>query len=130
MSNLDLGKTYDVVSSKRRRILIRTINEEGRAKIGELAEQVAAEENDKKVEQVSSDERKRVYISIYQIHTEPLEEVCDVVDERARVFEATEETEKVVSAMEDFEAYFEDEGGVQGFLGRVVQSFWSVMGWP
>ena len=42
--------------------------------VGELAEGVAAIELDKEIPELTTDERKRVYISMYQLHLQTLDE--------------------------------------------------------
>ncbi len=66
---------YDILSDKRRRYTIHYLKQVGRpVEIRELAEQVAAWENDKPIEELDSQERKRVYISLYQGHLSTLDE--------------------------------------------------------
>lgn len=45
----------------------------GSASVQELAEQIAALENDVEVEELQSQQRKRVYVSLYQTHIPKLE---------------------------------------------------------
>lgn len=60
---------YGLLADKRRRYLIHHLKQEdGPVSVGDLAEQVAAWENGKSVEEITSKERKRVYISLYQSH--------------------------------------------------------------
>ena len=60
---------YGLLADKRRRYLIHHLKQvDGPVSVGDLAEQVAAWENDKAVDEITSKERKRVYISIYQSH--------------------------------------------------------------
>ncbi len=60
---------FDLLSSPRRRFTLYYLHEEARTiELGELTEQVAAWEYDKPVEELTSQERKRVYVSLYQTH--------------------------------------------------------------
>lgn len=70
----------EVLSNRRRRQVITYLQEgNGTATAGELAEHIAAAENDTSVAQVSSDQRKRVYVSLYQHHL-PMLDDANVVD--------------------------------------------------
>lgn len=67
---------FDMLSSPRRRYVLHYLHQAGgRAELGELADHVAAWENDTTIEQLGSQERKRVYISLYQTHVPKLDEV-------------------------------------------------------
>jgi hypothetical protein len=60
---------YDALSQKRRRYALHYLKQRDDAvSVQELAEQVAAWENNKTVEEITSQERKRVYIALYQSH--------------------------------------------------------------
>jgi DNA-binding transcriptional ArsR family regulator len=70
---------FDLLRNRRRRLVMRYLGEHDRAEIGELAEHVAAVENGTDPETLSSSERKRVYVSLYQSHLPKLAE-AEVVD--------------------------------------------------
>lgn len=60
---------FEVLSNHRRRMVLYHLQEAGgRIAVNELAEHVAAMENDLPVEELSSQQRKRVYVSLYQTH--------------------------------------------------------------
>ncbi|SEH39643.1 hypothetical protein SAMN05192561_101529 [Halopenitus malekzadehii] len=66
---------YDVLSNKRRRYAIHYLKQvDERVDVRDLAEQVAAWENDKPVEALTAQERKRVYISLYQGHLSSMDD--------------------------------------------------------
>ncbi|WP_276261521.1 DUF7344 domain-containing protein [Haloglomus litoreum] len=68
-ADLPLDQVFDVLRNERRRLVLRYLEEsEGPHTIGELAEHIAAHENDKPIAQLSSDERKRAYVGLYQCH--------------------------------------------------------------
>lgn len=68
-SDLPLDVVYRILSNERRRTVIAKLHRgEGQLSIGELAEHVAAVENDKPLSSVGTDERKRAYVSLYQSH--------------------------------------------------------------
>lgn len=72
-SNMAISTTDDILyilQNKRRRAVIRYLKRRGEksATLGELATHIAAKENDVVASQVSSCQRKRVYVSLYQSH--------------------------------------------------------------
>ena len=83
---------FDMLSSPRRRYVLHYLHRAGgRAELGELADHVAAWENDTTIEGLGSQERKRVYISLYQTHVPKLDEVGIVeYDQSSGVVELTD----------------------------------------
>lgn len=73
-STLDLDTYHEILSNPRRRALIKLLNEHELLDKGELATMIAAEEVGKDPDDVTSDERKRVVISLGQQHLEKLED--------------------------------------------------------
>jgi len=68
-SSLPKGEIFDLLKNSRRRQIIQYLREhDGYAELNDVAEHIAAEENDTTVRQLSSDQRKRVYIGLYQCH--------------------------------------------------------------
>lgn len=65
---------FDVLSSARRRYVLHLLKTEGEMELTELAEHVAAQENDTTVEELTKQQRKRVYVSLYQTHVPKLED--------------------------------------------------------
>jgi hypothetical protein len=60
---------FELLKNQRRRDAIRYLKEnDGEAKLGDMAEYIAAKENDIEIAQLSSSQRKRVYIGLYQCH--------------------------------------------------------------
>lgn len=60
---------YSLLADRRRRYAIHYLKQRNEAvSLGQLAEQVAAWENEKPVDDLRSQERKRVYIALYQSH--------------------------------------------------------------
>jgi hypothetical protein len=67
--SLSQENVFDILSSGRRRYVIYVLRREQRPmKVTELAEEVAAWENETTVDELSTQERKRVYVSLYQTH--------------------------------------------------------------
>lgn len=71
------GELFEALSNDRRRETLRYLlrQDDGRSTKGEVARHIAAQETDKSVEQVSSDERKRVYIALHQTHLPKLNDL-------------------------------------------------------
>lgn len=69
---------YQALSNSRRRHVIRAVRD-GETDIGTLAREIAAVENDVALDRVESQQRKRVYIALYQNHLDKLD-AWDIVD--------------------------------------------------
>lgn len=60
---------FELLKNRRRReVLSYLLEADETVTLGELAEQIAAWENDTEVTALSSDQRKRVYVALYQTH--------------------------------------------------------------
>ncbi|WP_192918569.1 DUF7344 domain-containing protein [Salinigranum salinum] len=71
---------FHLLQNQRRRQVLRRLRDvEDRVAMGDLAEQVAAWEHDTTVEALTSSERQRVYIALYQRHLPKLDDM-DVID--------------------------------------------------
>lgn len=83
MSEASLGRAlgtdeppdvFELLSNQRRRYTVRALQDlEPPIEVGDLAEYIAAEENDTTVQALSSEERRRVYTSLQQTHLDRLE---------------------------------------------------------
>ena len=94
MTDLSKDELFRILSSSRRRYIIYFLHEEGESvSLNDLATRIAAEENDRPVDEVTDSERQRVYISLYQTHLPKLEE-ADIIryDEDERMVTLSEET--------------------------------------
>jgi len=68
-SKLSLDKMYELLKNRRRRdVLAYLRTHDGEGTLSDIAEQIAAWENSIEVSQLSSTQRKRVYIGLYQAH--------------------------------------------------------------
>ncbi|TQQ79328.1 hypothetical protein EGH24_11905 [Halonotius terrestris] len=66
---LPLDQVFGVLKNQRRRRVLRMLQDaDGQLSLSDLAEQIAAWENDKPIKQITSGERKRVYVGLYQCH--------------------------------------------------------------
>lgn len=80
VGGLPLVVVYDILKNKRRRfVLLYLQSHEETVSIGELAEQIASYENDVPVKQLNAQQRKRVYIGLYQCHLPKMAD-ADVID--------------------------------------------------
>ena len=84
---------YDLLSNHRRRYVLHFCKRvDGPVTLSELAEQVAAWEQDKDVSEITSAERKRVYTSLQQTHLDRLDDAGIVAFEGDEV-ELTDQAE-------------------------------------
>jgi hypothetical protein len=93
-------EVYDAVKNLRRRYVLYHVNRERQpVELGELAEQIAAWENNTVVEDVTPEQRKSVYSALYQTHLPKLENIGIVSYDR--------ESKEVsfTDSAEDFELY-------------------------
>ncbi|EFW91186.1 hypothetical protein ZOD2009_15201 [Haladaptatus paucihalophilus DX253] len=72
---LSEDQIYHLLQNERRRNVLRYLHDtEGQVSMRDIAEQVAAWENDSTVQSITSSERQRVYIPLYQSHLPKLDE--------------------------------------------------------
>ncbi|GAB3679346.1 hypothetical protein GCM10028857_00560 [Salinarchaeum chitinilyticum] len=80
-ADLSLDVVYDILKNTRRRRVLHLLHEEDvdGTTLGDLAERIAAIENDKPRSQLDAQERKRVYVGLYQCHLPRMDD-AGVVD--------------------------------------------------
>ncbi|QLG27830.1 hypothetical protein HUG10_09815 [Halorarum halophilum] len=84
-SDLPSDVVFGLLSAERRRNVLRYLHEtDGEATIGEVAEYVGAEENGIEERRLSSTQRKRAYVGLYQNHLPKLDDANVIDYERAR----------------------------------------------
>jgi len=88
------GEIFELLSNHRRRYTIQFCKENGSATLSELAEHIAAIEQDKSPAEISSSERKRVYTSLQQTHLNRLEDAGMIRYDGDNI-ELTEQAEKL-----------------------------------
>lgn len=72
---LSRDEVYDILSNGRRRFVIYLLRDEGEpVPLSELSDRVAAWENDLPVDELTDQQIKRVYVSLYQTHIPKLED--------------------------------------------------------
>lgn len=68
-SSEELDQVFHILRNRRRRDVLRYLSDAPKqVTLGELAEHIAARECEKPVGQLRSQERKRVYVALYQCH--------------------------------------------------------------
>lgn len=75
----DSGDAFDVLANARRRCVLRCLDTDGPTPLGELAEQIAAVEQDTRPDAVRGADRQRVYIALKQSHIDMMVG-CGVVE--------------------------------------------------
>jgi len=79
-TELTQDDVFEILSSPRRRYLLYHLRQRGEpVELTELAEHVAAWENDVEPSELTTQERKRVYVSLYQTHVPKLDD-AGIVD--------------------------------------------------
>ncbi|MFW6384734.1 MAG: DUF7344 domain-containing protein [Halodesulfurarchaeum sp.] len=73
---LSPDEIFEILSNHRRRMVLYYLRQQGDViDVRELAEEVAAMENDVAVSELTSQQRKRVYVSLYQTHLPKMDEM-------------------------------------------------------
>ena len=76
VGELSLDVIFEVLKNQRRRYVLRHLKAaEETVSLGDLAEHVAAKENGKTIDAITSDERKRVYVGLYQCHLPKMDDM-------------------------------------------------------
>jgi hypothetical protein len=106
--DLSLDTIFEILKNQRRRYVLRYLRESaGTVQLNELADQVAAWENDKDIGLVTSNERKRVYVGLYQCHLTKMDDAGVVAFDQYR---GTIEVRPAVHQLYDYIDYgAEDE---------------------
>lgn len=74
-NSLSKDTIFELLKNQRRRYVLHYLSiEPGPVRLRDLAERIAAWENDKSVSTITSDERKRVYVGLYQCHLTKMDE--------------------------------------------------------
>lgn len=121
-AELTKGEIFDLLKNSRRRMVIQFLRRnEGNAELNTLAEHIAAEENDISVRQLSSDQRKRVYIGLYQCHLPKMDSLGVVSYDKNR---GTIELQKSVSQLLPYMEPLDEEDG-QEESGEAIRT-WTV----
>jgi hypothetical protein len=101
---LSQDTAFDLLSNARRRFVLRRLQSDREGiELSDLAEELAAEENEVRPDELSAQQRKRTYVSLYQTHIPKLSE--------AGVVEYDSETGIVSPTrhVDELAQYFEEE---------------------
>ena len=105
-TDLSFETVIEVARNERRRLTLAAIvDADGRLSYGDIAERVAAAEYDTTVENLTSQQRKRVYVSLYQTHLPELE-AADVIrlgEQNGRI-EPTRHASNVLDVLDELAA--------------------------
>jgi hypothetical protein len=102
-TTLPQDTAFDLLSNGRRRLLLRRLQGTDGIELGELATELAAIENDRAPEELSAQQRKRTYVSLYQTHVPKLEDSGVVTfDPESGLVSPTDRVDELV-------AYFDTE---------------------
>lgn len=95
-------EAFDILSNDRRRHALHyLLSREDGTQIGELSRQIAAWENSESLDEVTADERRRVYVSLHQTHLPRMDEAGILHYENSRdTIELTERGESLQVYME------------------------------
>ena len=103
-SLLPLDQVFEILKNKRRRETLHYLQDnDGQATLSDLAEHIAAIENDTTVKMITSSQRKRVYVGLYQCHLPKMDDM-DVID-----FDQNRGTIAPGENMHQLEDYLHDE---------------------
>jgi hypothetical protein len=103
-TSISKDDAFHLLQNARRRAVLRYLadHDDERFRMRDLAEEVAAWEHDTTVRQLTSDERQRVYIALYQSHLPKLDEHGIIAYNQSRgVVERTELTRVLEPYLED-----------------------------
>jgi len=100
---LSQDEVFDILSNSRRRFLLSRLQQADEPKrLMELADEIAAWENDTTVEELTDKESKRVYVSVYQTHVPKLEDAGLITyDSETGLIELSESAREVERYMPD-----------------------------
>lgn len=92
---------FEILTNSRRRAVLQYLDERsGGATKGELADYVAAMENDKSIPELRSQERKRVYVSLYQFHLPKMTEAGVIRIENDRTIRLADGADRCMAHLE------------------------------
>ncbi|WP_324760569.1 DUF7344 domain-containing protein [Haloarcula sp. GH36] len=88
---------FEILSNHRRRMVLYYLRKDGGSvEVRELAEEIAAMENDTSVTELTSQQRKRVYVSLYQTHLPKMDQMNAIeYDKDAGTVQLTDQTTNI-----------------------------------
>ena len=102
MAALPKDEIFHLLQNQRRRYVLQYLQEvDGTVEMRDMAEQVAAWEHDTTLQALTSDERQRVYIALYQAHLPKLDEKDVINYNQSRgIIEPTERVTQLTQYLE------------------------------
>ncbi len=109
---LDLEAAIEAIQTSRRRHVLVILDEvKSPYSAGDLAEAIAAIELNKEISELDAQERKRVYITLIQLHLPKLDEFGAIAyDERSKQVYETEATRALTNTIRYLESVCEPSG--------------------
>ena len=103
---LDAREAVESIKSSRRRYVLLIMDDvESPHSVGDLAEAIAAIEQDKEIPELTSQDRKRVYIALVQHHLDKLDQLGAIADhERSKQVYESEATEGLADLVRHHES--------------------------
>jgi len=99
-----VDRIFSILQNHRRRLVLEYLRTRDSTTQGELARHVAAVENDVPVDAVTSTQRKRVYVSLYQAHLPKLDDFDAIsFDQDRGTVERTPKTEELLAYLDRLE---------------------------
>lgn len=99
-----LDRIFAILQNHRRRLVLEYLREHDTTTQGDLARHVAAVENDIPESAVTSTQRKRVYVSLYQAHLPKLDDFGAIsFDQDRGTIERTSRTDELLAYLDRFE---------------------------
>jgi len=93
--DLTVDVIFEALKNERRRRVIKYLEaNDGQTELSDVAERIAAEENDKSIQEITYDERKRVYVALYQCHLPKLDDMGIISFNKSRGLMELRETAK------------------------------------
>lgn len=112
---------FDLLSSSRRRFVLYYLRSETESvKLTDLSDEVAAWEYETPIEELTEQERKRAYVSLYQTHVPKLVE-AGLIDH------ADNGTLQLTDRMNDIDRYLQNEGG-SDYRWEIIYILLSIIG--
>lgn len=83
--SLSLDVIFEALKNERRRLVLQYLySSNGTLELRDIAERIAADENEKSRAEITYDERKRVYVALYQCHLPKLDDMGVIAFDKSR----------------------------------------------
>ncbi|QLG64308.1 DUF7344 domain-containing protein [Halorarum salinum] len=113
---LPLDVVFEVLKNERRRLVLEYLRRtEGSVTIGELAEHIAAYENDITPAELNAQQRKRVYIGLYQCHLPKMDDADAVAFNQGRGIVELGDSAEVLYEYLDSDGAIDDGGRIRQY---------------